>query len=389
MASLTAMYNLLTADEDEDGRNMYHKISDWEKQTKYIVMLPGVDVNNKGEVTIEEWGSGSKYFTIDENGEKKAIGVGLPMPYGFAFFANVARISTELLLAKELDNYDYDLADAAKEFAHSALHNFSPLPYSTEGNFFENIGVSALPSVFKPFGELAINRDHFGSPIYYEPYFNDTTPKSYRENKKIPEFIKGFAKWMNDNRLSGGNEFYAGKFDFDPAPFMYLLDQGTGGLGRTARRTWNFAFNPDRPTSNQIPIWRRITVTPNDRMDVEYFYENASEVQRAENAYRDLMESLDPSEEPEEFLDRINFPLESLGNTLSAYATRRYGNNSLLAATEKRLKEVKDQQQTAREEYYESDRKKYYEIYNDLEQEEIEIMQEFNKVYREALQEGR
>ena len=81
--------------------------------------------------------------------------------------------------------------------------------------------------------------------------------------------------------------------------------------------------------------------------------------------------------------------MESLGNTLSAYATRRYGNNSLLAATEKRLKEVKDQQQTAREEYYESDRKKYYEIYNELEQEEIEIMQEFNKVYREALQEGR
>lgn len=387
MASLTAMYNLLTADEDEDGRNMYHKLSDWEKQTKYIVMLPGVDVNSKGEVIIEEWGSGSKYFTIDQNGEKKAIGVGLPMPYGYAFFANVARISTELLLAKELDNYDYGLADAAKEFAHSALHNFSPLPYSTEGNFFENIGVSLLPSVFKPFGELAINRDHFGSPIYYEPYFNDTTPKSYRENKKIPEFIKGIVRIIND--VSGGNEFYAGKLDIDPAPWMYLFDQGAGGLGRTARRTWNFAFNPDRPSSNQIPIWRRITVTPNDRMDVEYFYENAAEVQRAENAYRDLMESLDPSEEPQEFLDRINFPLESLGNTLNAYATRRFGNNSLLAATEKRLKQVKDQQQTAREEYYERDRKKYYEIYDELEQEEIKIMQEFNKVYREALQEGR
>lgn len=387
LASAMAMYNLLTADEDEDGRNMYHKLSDWEKQTKFIVMLPGVDVNNKGEVTIEKWGSGSKYFTIDENGEKKALGVGLPMPYGYAFFANVARISTELLLAKELDNYDYGLADAAKEFAHSALHNFSPLPYSTEGNFFENIGVSLFPSLGKPFLELAINRDHFGSPIYYEPYFNDTTPKSYRENKKIPEFIKGFVKMMND--ISGGNEFYAGRFDIDPAPWLYLFDQGTGGLGRTVKRTWNFAFNPDRPTSNQIPIWRRITVTPNDRMDVEYFYENAAEVERAENAYRDLMESLDPSEEPEEFLDRINFPLESLGNTLNAYATRRFGNNSLLAATEKRLKEVKDQQQTAREEYYERDRKKYYEIYNELEQEEIEIMKEFNKIYREALKEGR
>ena len=387
IASLAAMYNLLTADEDDDGRNMYHKISDWEKQTKFIFMLPGVDVDGKGELIVEPWGAGSKYLTIDRNGKKKEIGASIPMPYGYAFFANVARIATELILAKDLDNYDYDVSDAAKEFAHSALHNFSPLPYSTEGEFFESIGVTALPSVFKPFGELAINRDHFGSPIYYEPFFNDTTPKSYRENKKIPEFIKGLVRTIND--VSGGNEFYAGKYDIDPAPFIYLFDQGAGGLGRTVRRTYNFAFNPDRPPTNQIPVFRRVTTTTNDRMDMEYFYDNAAEVQRAENAYRDLMESLDPSEDPEEFLDRINFPLESLGNTLNAYATRRYGNNSLLAVTEKRLKEVRDQQQAAREEYYEKDRNKYHEIYDELEEEEIEIMKEFNKVYRESVQKGR
>jgi len=387
VASLAAMYNLLTADEDDDGRNMYHKIPDWEKQTKFIFMLPGVEVDGKGELSVESWGAGSKYFTVDSNGNKKEIGLSIPMPYGYAFFANVSRISTELLLAKELDNYDYDVSDAAKEFAHSLMHNFSPIPYATEGNFFENIAVSALPSLAKPAGELMINRDHFGSPIYYEPYFNDTTPKSYRENKKVPEFIRGITRTIND--ATGGNEFYAGEVDIDPAPFVYLFDQGFGGLGRTVRRTWNFATNPDRPEIRQIPVLRRITTQANDRIDVEYFYENAAEVERAENAYRKLMESLDPSEEPEEFLDRINFPLESLGNTFNAYATKRYGNNSLLAATEKQLKEIKKLQEIAKEDYYEKNRKKYYEIYNDLEQEEIEIMKEFNKVYRDAIKEGR
>ena len=54
--------------------------------------------------------------------------------------------------------------------------------------------------------------------------------------------------------LTGGNEFYSGDIDVDPAVIQYVLDYATGGIGRTTKRSYQLLFSPDRPRSDQIPF---------------------------------------------------------------------------------------------------------------------------------------
>lgn len=384
------LFNVLTSDEDEDGRLFYEKLTDWEKQTKFIVMFPGFTFNN-GEVIVEKWGAGSKYFVKEEGGKKIPVGLGIPMPYGYAMFHNTGRIITEYMLGKTLDNYDKSFAKSALDLTEALLHNYAPLSVATggkdPGDFIETVGITATPTALKPITELIANRDHFGTPIYYDPIFTDTSPASYRENKRVLTFIKETAKAVND--ATGGNEYYQGWGDFDPAIFQYFLDYATGGLGRTTKRTWQLVFSPDRPKQNQIPVLRRVTVTPNDRMDVEFFRENLLKVTKIENAYRDLDLATDPSEDAEDFLDRINFPLADIGNDLNEYSTRKIGNNSLKNWAENELKALREEKKEVRDEYFESDKKRYYEELDRISNEELEIMKEFNKVYLEAVKAGR
>jgi hypothetical protein len=388
MAVASTFHNLFSSDEDEDGRLYYEKLSDWEKQTKFILMfnnLPSYRIED-GQVTVEKWGMGSKYFVDDRSGRKVQIGLGVPLPYGYAMFHNMGRIGTEQIMAQHLDNYDKSLAKSSLELGESLLHNYAPLSVATSsdepGAFLETAGITALPTVAKPIGEIIANRDHFGTPIYYEPMFNDTLPAAHRENKRVLPFIKSTHKFMND--ATGGNEYYSGKFDVDPGITQYLLDYATGGLGRSARRLYNLAFSPDRPKQSQIPLFRRVTVSPNDGTDRQYFRELVAEVKEIENAYKNLTDDLDASEDPDEFLERINYPLGDVGNMLNQYATRKYGNNSLVNRVEKQLKDIRKLQKELYNDFYETDKERYYEEYNLLEEEELALMKEFIFDVREA-----
>jgi hypothetical protein len=388
MAVASAFHNIFSSAEDEDGRLYYEKLSDWEKQTKFILMfnnLPSYRIED-GQVTVEKWGMGSKYFVDDRSGRKVQIGLGIPLPYGYAMFHNMGRIATEQIMAQHLDNYDKSLAKSGLELGESLLHNYAPLSVATSsdepGAFLETAGITALPTVAKPIGEIIANRDHFGTPIYYEPLFNDTLPAAHRENKKVLPFIKSTHKFMND--ATGGNEYYSGKFDVDPGITQYLLDYATGGLGRSARRLYNLAFSPDRPKQSQIPLFRRVTVSPNDGTDRQYFRELVAEVKEIENAYKNLTDDLDASEDPDEFLERINYPLGDVGNMLNQYATRKYGNNSLVNRVEKQLKDIRKLQKELYNDFYETDKERYYEEYNLLEEEELALMKEFIFDVREA-----
>jgi len=383
----STLYNILASGEDEDGRLYYEKISEWEKQTKFIFMFPDVEFID-GDLKIEKWGSGSKYHIMTKDGRKYPIGLGIPMPYGYAIFANTGRVTAELAMGNVLDNYDKSLAKAGLDLGESFLHNYAPISISiNEGSVLRDLGISATPTFAKPLVELMANRDHFGTPIYFEPKFGQLTPRSYNENKRVLGFIKNMTRSVNN--ISGGNEYYSGDQDWDPAIIQYVLDYATGGLGRTAKRSYQLAFSPDRPRIDQIPFLRRITVSPKDSEDMQLFYENVEKVKEIEFAYRQLNEAMDPGEDAEDFLDRVggDTGIASLGNLLNAYSTRKYGNNSIIAGVTKEILTNKKAMESARSEYYESNPLKYYQIYDELDLERLLIMKEFNKAYFEALEE--
>ena len=387
VGNASTIYNILVSGEDEDGRLYYDKISEWEKQTKYIFLFPNIEFVD-GEVEIEKWGSGSKYNVVGKDGRKYPIGLGIPMPYGYAVFANTGRVTAELMMGNILDNYDKSLAKAGLDLGESLMHNYAPISVSiNEGSVIRDLGISVTPTFAKPAAELLANRDHFGTPIYFEPRFGQRDPRSYNENKRVLKFIQGITRSIND--ASGGNEFYSGDIDIDPAVIQYLLDYATGGIGRTTKRSYQLLFSPDRPRSDQIPFLRRLTVSPRDSEDMQMFYENIEKVKDIEFAYRQLSEALEPGEDAEDFLKRVGGDTgkASLGNLLNRYATRKYGNNSLVNYVEELLLENKKLMQEARQDYYEKDPVKYYKIYDELDLERLKIMKEFNGTYFDALEE--
>lgn len=389
LGTMQALYNILMSGEDpEDGRLLYSKIPEWERQTKYIVMFPGVSVEN-GEVKVEKWGTGSKYYTFTEDGRKTPVGLGVPMPYGYAIFANTGRITTELALAKVLDNYDRSLAEAGLDLGESFLHNYSPLSISLPNADDERKIIKTLPAFLptlsRPFGDLLANRDFFGAPITYESFF-DSDPVSYREKTGNFKFVEKLAQAVND--ATGGNEFYKGDVDWDPSVMQYLIDYAGGGLLRTGRRTYNVAFSPEQQRSDQIPFARRVTAGPRDSEDRAYYYKNIKKLKAIESGYRNLDQSPDPSETPDEFLRRVDktgrIESDGLINLQTPQNTRRYGNNSELAIVEKEIKELRQEKADLRDMYQDTD-PVYYEKEKDrLEFEELVLMKQFNRKYREA-----
>lgn len=390
--AVSALYNILFSEEDEDGRLYYEKIPDWEKQTKYIIMFPEAQFVD-GELKIEKWGSGSRYKVIGENGREYPIGLGIPMPYGYAIFANTGRVTVEMAMGNLLDNYDKSVAKAGIDLGESFLHNFAPLSVAlpdkkTDKPLIAELSPTFAPSAFRPIAELMVNRNFFGSKIYYEPMFNSTDPKSYRESKKVLDFIEGTTRALND--ATGGNEFYSGTQDWDPAVIQHLLDAAGGGVFRTGRRGYNLLFSYDRPTDRQTLVKRRFIAGVDDGADYEFFQENLSKVERIENAYRKLSESLDPSEDPEQFLERLGYDdsnirsIREVGNFLNKEATRLYGNNSILNGVEKSIQDLRKQQQEAKELYKESDPEYYHDEYDRIELEVLSEMKKFNKAFMEA-----
>ena len=388
ISTMQALYNILMSEEDEDGRLLYSKIPEWEKQTKYIVMFPGVAIEN-GEIKIEKWGTGSKYYTFTEDGRKLPVGLGVPMPYGYAIFANTGRIATELAMAKVLDNYDKSLAEAGLDLGESFLHNYSPISISLPNAEDERKVIKTLtaflPTIARPAGDILANRDFFGAPITYESFF-DSDPVSYREKTGNFKFIEKMTQTVND--ATGGNEFYKGDIDLDPSVFQYLIDYAGGGLLRTSKRTYNIVFSDEQQRVDQRPFVRRVTAGPRDSEDRAYFYTNVGKLKAIESAYRKLDQSQSPSETADEFLARKDktgrIELDNLINLQTPDNTRRYGNNSELALVEKELKDLRQEKADLRD-VYENTNPVFYEKEKDrLEFQELVLMKRFNKKYREA-----
>ena len=385
VGSAATLYNVLGSGEDDDGNLYYEKISDFDKMTGIIMMFPNVGKID-GEFVIEKYGisgQGKKYFMIDNRGRKRPVGLKIPLPYGYAFFHNLGRISTEVALSKGMENYDRDVGDAGLELAQSLVSNYSPIGFDNSDNTFKNIAKTVTPDSLaripaKQVVELLVNEDFFGAPIYFQNFPGQNKPSSWHENNKTGDWIEKSTRAINE--ATGGTDFAPGKIDIDPSVVQYFIDYISGGLGRNVGRVAR-QFSEDKPGLEQTPFLRRIFVTTRDVQDSSKFYDNYIELSDIQSMY---ISGRDSVSDNDAWLDKNEPWARDLINTQSEKLTRRLGNRSFLREVDTKLKAYREREDEIRLNYFETDKEKYYQELEKLNLERNVYYRSFNKIIEEA-----
>ena len=362
VASGATMYNVLSSGEDDDGDLYYEKISDFDKMTGLIIMLPNVG-RIDGKFTVEKYGlagRGKRYFMVDQKGKKRPVAFKIPLPYGYAFFSNLGRVTTEMALAKGMDNYDKDIGDASLELGQSLVSNYSPIGFDQSENAWVNITKTVSPDAFfvKQATELLVNEDFFGAPIYFQNFPGQNRPSSWHENNKTGDGLESLTKTLNE--FTGGTSYAPGKIDIDPSILQYWINYATGGLGRNMGRVSRIAFSEDEAGIEQTPFVRRLFLTTRDVQDSSEFFDNYTDLKSIQDSYRTGMKE-ERKIDPDVWLDKNESWARDFINTDSEKLTRRRGNRSTLAAIDRKIKEYNKVEDEIRANYYEDDREKYYE----------------------------
>lgn len=249
LAALAVLFNEGVSEDDEDGESFYKDIDDSIKERNFIIMNP---VNGEDPFKI-------------------------PLPYGYNIFFNLGTALMETAIGLK------DPAESALFWLKGFLNSFNPV-----GAF------PPIPTFAQPYYEIAINENYFGTPIYKENQFGQTTPDSSQFMGRMDEsFVRRhyleLTRFMND--VTGGTANISGGFDMSPDKIEHLIDFHMGGAGRFVVNAVDTAADLGRlkvPGVNQIPFVRRVYGKPNPLQDMKKFYERTRRLDQLNNEYQSL-----------------------------------------------------------------------------------------------------
>ena len=335
MGAMQSVLGRAMSDDDEDGKSFYDKIPDYEKQRNIIIPHP--------------WSGGETYTKI-------------PLPYGISVFynfgTNAADFATDNATAPEL----------GLKTLSSIMNNFSPISvnFNSPGGFFN----SFAPTVVKPFTDLILNENYFGSTIYNEP-FREGEALSNIPRYKTAEGFKEAAKFVNE--ITGGQGAKAGWGDFPAEAIPYLLGQYTGGAGRFGVEVLSAAKgvatgDVAKMSPSDIPFINKIYGEVSENTDLGDYYDRITKMGPIEKQLKNS------SGAERQKLLKSN-PVETSGSVISAKkrAESRIKNIN---------KELREWQSRSDSEY----RDKKIDMLN---QQKIDAMKRFNQSYNRAEERAR
>lgn len=238
------------SDEDEDEKLFYDKIPDWEKQRNLIVMYP----------------NGQDYLKI-------------PLPYGYSFFHTLGTLGAEVQAGVK------SAGDMGVGIIGGLMSNFSPI--NLGGDSLPGIAVGTVPTALKPFADLMINENFFGSPIYNEP-FDENQSLSSVARFSTPEAYKAIAEFLNE--VSGGKGVIPGKLDIPAESLEYLVNTYIGGAGKFGVDAINLATKAakgDDVEIRNVPVIRKVMGEPNQQADLGMYFDRINEIGPIERQLRD------------------------------------------------------------------------------------------------------
>lgn len=221
--ALNAMLNVLASGADDDDQLIYDKLSEHEKSTNLIFMIPGSD---------------------------KPIKVAIP--YGYNVFFNLGRQMVDTVRGKK------SALEAGGDWLFAVANAFNPVGGS------ESLANFLAPTVFDPAVDLQIdNRDFADRPIMPDqPQFGTPSPDNQRFWPSVSPYFKALTDFAN--RASGGDEVVPGFVDVSPETLEYLTAYVTGAAGATIMRAGggiNKALDDDPTTAleiSDVPVLRTI-----------------------------------------------------------------------------------------------------------------------------------
>jgi len=256
---LVTEHNLMASEEDDDGASVYDDLSDYDKLMSWNIVKA----------------DGKSFHQI-------------PMPYGYGFFHTIGRLGAEY--ANESIDFGDVLATTTAAFAHHML----PPPLGFVGaigksddamDFVSRAAVDLAPDIVEPVLALAVNKNHFGSPIYLESNpLMTPAPDSSKSKRSTEKIYKDLAQIMND--ASGGSLYRTGDVDVSPDAMKYAVEYLSGGVGRFVSRSMDVSYKlgNDVPADDvplgEYPIARYFNGEPSHYNDQMEYYENIGDAQQ-------------------------------------------------------------------------------------------------------------
>lgn len=237
---INGILNYLTAGDDDEGRNAWETKNEWEKRTRFMLMVPGTSTD---------------------------IHFALPWGFDVPYVMGVRLVDT-MFGNLGFSNYMTEMASKTAEATVLAP-------------FGQGQGASKfIPDLGKPIYQVAANQDWQGRPLrpaMFDPDSQDPDSQQYFSNEnKAAVFIA-----ESLNQVSGGDDFTPGVLDLAPSTYRLWAEFVAGGVIRDGGRAVDaamrvFSGEYEAEDVNQTFLVRELIGTSNTGMYTREEYEQLS-----------------------------------------------------------------------------------------------------------------
>jgi len=237
---INGILNYITAGDDDEGRNAWETKNEWEKRTRFMLMVPGTSTD---------------------------IHFALPWGFDVPYVMGVRLVDT---MFGNLGFTNYMTEMASKTAEATVLAPFG-----------QGQGASKfIPDLGKPIYQVAANQDWQGRPLrpaMFDPDSQDPDSQQYFSNEnKAAVFVA-----ESLNKVSGGDDFTPGVLDMAPSTYRLWAEFVAGGVMRDSGRAVDAAmrlFSGDYEAEdvNQTFLIRELIGTSNTGMYTREEYEQLS-----------------------------------------------------------------------------------------------------------------
>ena len=234
---LTAMFNRMLDDDEDDAMPDYDKISTYKRDTNLIIpganMIPGFE---------DKFGKDTGFFSI-------------PLPLGYNVFWALGQTAADIFAKTVQGRGGIGPLDFITRNLEANLNAFNPIGGAT-------LQTALIPTAGKPIIEMYANKNFMGSPIRNEDIqFGADKPAHQMDPKRTQEHWTELSRAINSamggdeavkgsiGGLFGGNPLMASKngdyqFDLSGSEMEHLFLGYTGGPGAIANMIFGEGMFP-------------------------------------------------------------------------------------------------------------------------------------------------
>ena len=221
--------------EDDDGKDLYDKISEHERSRHWIIPVLG-----------------GGYIKI-------------PLPYGYGWFIHMGIESANILSAAipGREKLHTAAAESMVRMLSGTTTHFSPVGEAHINRGWYGLVSPLIPSLVAPFADVAVNETYWGTPVYPSKSPWDRRAAAHRTWKTRGLGDKVFnGLFQGANKLFGGSKFRKSTSltDINPEIAQYLWESYTGPAVATIPRIFKTAAmvgGGQEFRANDLPVARR------------------------------------------------------------------------------------------------------------------------------------